>query len=388
MVKKTTAKPVLTRCKKIVTGVLEQSPIDNGAIIHDGSTILEVGPYTELKKKYSGETMDLGAVTIVPGLVNAHCHLNLSKLRGKTLQGQGFLPWLLSMIANDYRKTDFAVVEKAVKDAKEQGVCCFGDILTTQDLEIAEILTRLKVYHTCFCEAFGFLLNGESGVDAVPYGNSRYGAIAGSGHALHTTSARVLQDIKIQDKKNGLPFSIHLAEHEDETGMLMGEKTGFYRLLEEKGMLGSHYSPPMKTPVEYGQHLGLLGRSTLAVHCVKVSDSDIEILARTRTNVCLCPRSNAFIGNGRAPWEKILFAGICVSLGTDSIASNYDLNLWNELSWFIREIDRKLSMEEAVSFITHNPAKALLMDNRLGTLEKGKAWQYAVMPEETAALFK
>ena len=380
------SKPQLARCKQIITGIFEQPPIDNGGIIHDGNTILGVGPYNQMKKECSGTIIDLGGVTIVPGLVNAHCHLKLSKLEGKTTPGQGFVSWLLSMLANDYRQTDYDAVEKAVIEARDQGICCFGDILTTMDTKIADILTEYRVYHICFCEAFGFLpIDDEC---AIPYGKSEYGAIAGAGHALHTTSPDVLQKIKIQDQKKGLPFSIHMSEHEDETGMLMGEKTGFYKLLEENNMLGNKYFPPMKTPVEYGQDLGLLDRSTLAVHCVQVTDKDIEILAKTCTNVCLCPRSNAFIGVGRAPWEKILSAKICVSLGTDSIASNYDLNLWNELSYFIRKIDQNLSMSEAIGLITRNPAKALLMDDRLGTLEKGKVWKYAVMPEETADLFK
>lgn len=387
MLKNTIAKPQLTRCKQIITGICEQNPIDNGCIIHDGNTILEIGPYAELKKYYSGTISDLGQVTIVPGLVNAHCHLKLSKLKGKTISGQGFVSWLLSMMANDYRDTDFDAVEKEIITARGQGICCFGDTLTTRDIKIADILTERGIFHTCFCEAFGFLPIDPQ-VDAIPYKKTRYGAIAGSGHALHTTDAEILQTVKARDCKQGLPFSIHMSEHEDETGMLMGEKTGFYKLLEANAMLGDHYSPPMKTPIEYGRDLGLLDKATLAVHCVQVSDNDIKILAETGTNVCLCPRSNAFIGVGRAPWEKILDAGICVSLGTDSMASNHDLNLWNELSYFIREIDQKLSMSEAILLITHNPAKALLMDDRLGSLEKGKVWRYAVMPEEVAALFK
>ncbi len=388
MSKNENLKPQLTRCKKIITGIPGQKAIDNHGIIHDGKTILEIGPYATLKKEHAGRITDLGQVTIVPGLINAHCHLNLSKLRDKTLAGQGFVPWLLSMIAHDYKDTDFDAVKKAVIEARDLGTCCFGDILKPQDTQIADILTELKVYHTCFCEAFGFLPIENSLAGPIPYKKTKYGVIAGSGHALHTTSPEVIQEIKAQDRKKSLPFSIHLSEHGDETGMLMGEKTGFYKLLEESKMLGRGYSPPMKTPVEYARDLKILDRTTLAVHCVTVSDTDIKILAKTKTNICLCPRSNAFIGVGRAPWEKILEAGINVSLGTDSIASNHDLNLWNELSYFLKGINLDLSMEEAMGLITHNPAKALLMDDQLGTLEKGKPWQFAVMPEEVAALFK
>ncbi|MBI9091709.1 MAG: amidohydrolase family protein [Desulfobacterium sp.] len=219
------------------------------------------------------------------------------------------------MMANDYRTTDFDAVTTAVGEASDLGICCFGDILTPRDTAISDILTKIGVYHTCFCEAFGF-----------------------------------------------------------------------YKLLEENNLLGENYSPPMKTPVEYVRDLGLLDNTTLAVHCVHLTDKDLEILAATGTNVCLCPRSNEFIGVGRGPWEKILAAGICVSLGTDNLASNHDLNLWNELSYFIREINMDLSMSDAIPLVTHNPAKALLLNDRLGTLEKGKLWKYAVMPDKMADL--
>ncbi len=375
----------LTRCRQIITAIPGYPPIDNGAVIHDGAVILDIGSYTALKKSFSGKITDMGDVTLVPGLVNAHCHLNLSKLKGKTRSGRGFVPWLLSMIANDYKTTDFNAVSKSVADAAGQGTCCFGDILNPGDLVIGELLGKMGIYHTCFCEAFGFLPMSPE-VDDIPFEKSSMGAVAGAGHALHTTRADGLQAVKAEDRRHGLPFSIHMAEHEDETGMLMGEKTGFYNLLKANNMLGTGYLPPMKTPVEYARDLGLLDSATLVVHCVHVTDRDIEILAHTGTHVCLCPRSNEYIGVGRAPWEKILAAGIGVSLGTDSPASNHDLNLWNELSFFIRQLERDLSTSEAITLITHNPAKALLMGDRLGTLEKGKVWRYAVMPEKVSEL--
>ena len=332
----------IIRCKRIITGNPCHPPIDDGCIVHDGHIIHGVGSYSELKNTCSGKVTDLGAVTMVPGLVNAHCHLKLSKLKGKTVSGQGFIPWLLSMMAHNYSETDFDAVEKAVIEVKEQGICCFGDILTHQDGKIIDILTALGVSHTCFVEAFGFL-EAVPPIKKLPYGKAPLGAIAGAGHALHTTSSAMLQEIKRQDSRNRLPFSIHMAEHEDEAGMLMGEKNNFYKLLEKNNLLGK-YVPPMKTPIEHARDLGLLDTTTLAVHCVKVSDRDIEILSHTGTNVCLCPRSNDFIGVGRAPWEKILDAGIRVCLGTDSIASNHDLNLWDELTYFLERLERPISI--------------------------------------------
>jgi aminodeoxyfutalosine deaminase len=382
------SKPKLIRCRQIITGIPGQEPIDDGCLIHDGNTILDIGLFKDLIGSYTGKTSDLGEVTIVPGLINAHCHLELSKLEGKTLSGQGFVPWLQSMMKHDYRTIDYDAVKNMVMARKTSATCCYGDILAGQNTKTTDILTELKIYFTCFFEAFGFLSNNRFDTGDMRYQKKRYGYIAGSGHALHTNSASVLQDVKQEDRKHGFPFSIHLAEHDDEAGMLMGEKTAFYNLLEQNKMLGNGFSPPMKTPVAYAHDLGLLDRTTLSVHCVKVSDKDIEILSDTGTNICLCPRSNAFINVGRAPWEKIMDSGINVSLGTDSIASNYDLNLWNELEYFIQRFDRKITISDAIALITCNPAKALLMNDKLGTLEKGKVMRYAIMPEQISALIK
>jgi len=380
-------KPLLTRCQTIITGVSGQSPIDNGCIVSKGDTILEVGSYSELKKNHLGSTVDLGQVTVVPGLINGHCHLKLSKLEGKTISGKGFMPWLLSMLAHDYQKTDFNAVTNAVMLAKSEGTCGFGDIISNNDIRIVDILDELGVYHTCFCEAFGFSSLHHK-IDPIPYQKTAFGVVAGAGHALHTTCADILQIVKKQCQTRRLPFSIHMAEHKDETGMLMAEETEFYSLLKENGILQDTFNPPMKTPVEYGRDLGLLNSSTLAVHCVHISGNDLQILQETGTNICLCPRSNKFIGVGRAPLEKIMSTTINVCLATDSIASNYDLNLWNELSFFIRETDLDFSISEAVQLIAHNPAQALAMADRLGTLERGKVWKYAIMPDEIINLLQ
>jgi imidazolonepropionase-like amidohydrolase len=90
---------------------------------------------------------------------------------------------------------------------------------------------------------------------------------------------------------------------------------------------------------------------------------------------------------GRAPWEKLLAAGICTCLGTDSLASNQDLNLWHELAFFIQGLDYPLSLAEAVAMITWHPARALFLDHCIGTLETGKVPAWTIVPETVLTLF-
>ena len=355
-------------------------------MIHDRKKLLCVGRYKDLKTLHTGEIQDLGESTLTPGLLNAHAHMKLSGLKGKTVSGQGFVPWLISMIKNNYQQTDDTAVKKAITQFMDHGGCGVGDIISVTDMKITDIFIRQGLYFTCFCEAFGFIPPALP-MAPIPYSNDYCAAITAAGHALHTTSATTLQKIKNQSRQRGLAFSIHMSEHDDEIDMLMGKKTKFHELLRQGKMIDETYRPPMESPVAHARQLGLLDRSTLAVHCVKVSDKDIEILAAHGTHVCLCPRSNAFIGVGRAPMEKILNAGINTSLGTDSLASNHDLNLWNELSYFVQELDQKISIEAAMALITNNPARALGMDRWLGSLEQGKRFIYAVMPPEVERLF-
>ena len=376
----------LTRCRRIITGIQGQKPIEDACMIHDQKTLSAIGRYKDLKSLHTGKIQDLGEVTLTPGLLNAHAHMNLSGLKGKTVSGQGFVPWLTSMIKNNYKQTDYPAVKKAISQFMDHGGCGVGDITSVENIKISEIFTQEGLYYTCFCEAFGFIPPAIQ-MEEIPYTSKDCASITGAGHALHTTDPDTLQQIKTQSLQKGLPFSIHLAEHDDEVDMLMGKKTKFHELMHQANMIDDSYRPPMESPVAHAKRLGLLDRYTLAVHCVKVSDEDINILAAHDTHVCLCPRSNAFIGVGRAPMENILTAGINTSLGTDSLASNHDLNLWNELAYFIQQLDLKLSIETAVALITCNPARALLMDRWLGSLEQGKRFIYAVMPPEVETLF-
>ncbi|GKT37636.1 amidohydrolase family protein, partial [Aduncisulcus paluster] len=139
------------------------------------------------------------------------------------------------------------------------------------------------------------------------------------------------------NNKAGLPYPIHLAENEEEDEIVAHGTGEFAGMLKGAGLLADCGSKGLR-PVEYADSIGLLDDSTLAVHCVRVAESDIKILAERKVNVCLCPRSNTYIGEGRAPWEKILKSGINTCLGTDSIASNHDLSMWNELEYMLKNI--------------------------------------------------
>ena len=148
----------------------------------------------------------------------------------------------------------------------------------------------------------------------------------------------------------------------------------------------SSWRAPGKTPVRYAASLGLLGPGTLAVHCVHCDAADIETLAGSGAAICLCPRSNAAINVGEAPVTSFAEKGILLCLGTDSLASNADLDVWREAEFFLKK--NLLPAKALLRMATVNGASVLGLGDRVGRLEKGMQFCYRAFPSEMSALFR
>lgn len=356
-----------------------EDPVKDFAMIHDGDRILETGTWSSLKHTFSGNVTDLGEVTLVPGLINAHTHLELSHLAGKTERGQGFLTWVQSLLAHSQQKFDPEIVRAALTTMKDSGTCFCADIATSNCVPVASLMEEAGMGFYAGCEAIGLRVPAE-GAKFFPQKKYTRGQVTGAGHALYSTGARLLQAVKKADLAGGLPFSIHLAENQEEEEIVAQGTGKFAQMLEQAGMLADCGKKGV-SPVEHAHVLGLLDEHTLAVHCVRVSKNDIGTLAGCGVNVCLCPRSNAYIGEGRAPWEAIIHAGITTCLGTDSMASNDDLDMWNELEFLLQNIHTHLSLQQAIALITINSARALTIDASYGSLEQGKRAVFTTLPD-------
>lgn len=366
------------RAARAVTMKHGENLIKDFTLIHDGNRILETGIWSNLKNNSFDELTDLGDVTIVPGLINAHIHLELSHLQGKTVQGQGFLNWVKSLLANPLYELEEQAVQNALQVMLTSGTAFCADISTCNCAQIAAVMDEQGMGFYAFCEAIGLKIPKED-AKFFPQKKFNSGRTAGAGHSLYSTTPELLWAVKKADNDEEMPFSIHLAENEEEDEIVARGTGAFAEMLKGAGMLADCGSKN-QSPVEYADSLNLLDNSTLAIHCVRVTDSDIETLAARKVNICLCPRSNEYIGEGRAPWEKILKSGINTCLGTDSIASNYDLNMWNELEYLVKNIKAPLSTHDALALVTTNSAQALKIDESYGSLEKGKRAVFATVP--------
>lgn len=361
--------------------------LDDAVIVACGDRIERVETFSAFRPEAGMRVRDLGAVTVIPAVVNAHTHLQLSHLAGRTTWGQGFVPWLRSLIPLLALPPEPAAVEAAIRRMADDGTAHVGDYTGQGAVLVGEMAGRTGVGCTLFCEWFGFSTASFSAPDD-PW-PTRYGALlrgapedlrrdmTPAGHALYSTHPGILRAAHAWCVEHARPFSLHLAEFTEETEALVSGR-GALADLYAGVVLPENWKAPGLPPVPLAEKLGLLGPGTLAVHCVQCSDHDIHLLARSGAAVCLCPRSNAALAVGRPPARKLLEAGVLLCLGTDGLSSNTDLDVRRE-AVALRELG--LPGRALVRMLTINGAAALGRDD-LGTLEPGKLCRWAVLPEE------
>ncbi|MCF8085269.1 MAG: amidohydrolase family protein [Desulfohalobiaceae bacterium] len=370
------------RCGRILTMHKDRPLLEDGMLLIRGERIAHAGSYRELKKTCSGPIEDMGPGTLAPGLINAHTHLELSHLKGRTVQGQGFAPWVRSLVQLLPEEVNQASLVGAVDELKECGTACAVDITGHSPERVYPLLRESGVDYLLCKEVLGFSpVKSLREVWPRSLDPDRDSRISLSGHALYSTHPGNLQLGKTWANGKKRPFPLHLAESPEEVELLTTGRGGLADLLRA-ALLPEDYVAPGISPVQYADQLGLLDKGTLAVHCVQVGDRDIRILNERRTSVCLCPRSNAAIGVGSAPCRAMREAGIPLCLGTDSLASNSDLDLWRELVFLLETEPDPISLEEAVGMVTVNPARILGRYPELGTLQPGARARTSLVPPE------
>ena len=357
-----------------------------GFIIIDPFTIVENG-YIEcenglIKGVFQGvpkqEHIDHGPGALIPCLVNAHLHLELSALNGMVPFAQGFKSWVQTLLTKRAALTQAQLVQAARISAEnllKLGNKTIGDIST---LGLGQtILKDIKINGVCFHEYLG---ESQDSFD-IEKGSPLSCSLAG--HAPHTSSPQLLKTLKEKTRLHGLPFSIHVAESDDETIFIRDKKGDWADFLTSRGINFASWDIGSKTPVSYINDLGLLGPSTMAIHLINVSSSDLGIIADTQTKVVLCPRSNFNLHKKLPDIDAILNHGIPAALGTDSLASCDSLDILDEMRFTAHHYPL-LNAADIFSMGTVNGAKSLGLDKVTGTLDKGKKADFIYMMIDSA----
>ncbi|MBE0504013.1 MAG: amidohydrolase family protein [Desulfuromonadales bacterium] len=358
--------------------------IEDGALLIVGGRIAAVGRYSALQDR-AVQVIDYGDAVILPPLVNAHCHLELTDFPqwatecGETIEPESFVGWIRRLIRVRRALGGDPVpasVTAGIRQLLTAGTGAVGDILTTP-AALAPLLAS-PLYGRIFFETIG--LDAERFVPslAAALASARSLAYPLSGgvspHSTYTVSSRHLK----RAVSAGLPLAIHCAESPEESLFL---REGRGPIAEELYAAADWPLPehaPGLSPVAWLAAQGALSPQTLLIHGVQVDAADAAVIAASGATVVLCPRSNVRLGVGTAPIGLYQATGVHLALGTDSRASNDSLSLWEEIA-FARSVYPELAPEELLAIATCGGARALGLGQEMGVLTAGSGANLQVL---------
>ena len=328
------------------------------------------------------DEIDLGETAVLPGLVNAHTHLELSWLRGRIPETSHFPDWIASVVrlsrGVDYH--DPAISEsiaKGVAEARTFGTAVIGDVSNT--LATTAALLEQKVAAVIFHELISFrsveakkvLHAAIDRVQDQPSSPLVRHTIAP--HAPYSVSPALFGEIRqYLGRTPSARTTVHLGESKAEIQFLQRGTGPWRTLLESLGVWDPSWVAPRCAPLDYLTHVGFLAENVLIVHGVYLGPDEFAKLAETGATLVTCPRGNRRTGAGDPPISEFFESGARVAVGTDSLASVPDLSVFAELAEMRRlapEIPARLLLESA----TINGARALGFDAEFGTIEPGKS---------------
>ncbi|MDO8679435.1 MAG: amidohydrolase family protein [Acidobacteriota bacterium] len=367
---------------------IDRSPIKDGIVTVDAGRIAAIrAPFDSGRDRdpvsplaQGRPVRDLGRVVLMPGLINAHIHLELSWLRGRVPPAHKFTDWVKQLVAlrrGIERLGDpdvVAPIRTAIGELRDSGTVAVGDI--SNSLASVAPMAEARLDGIVFHELLGFK---ERDARLVERSLEARNAVAASGirtsiapHAPYSTSPELFRAIRAAvDESPCRITSIHLGESPQEVELLATGTGSWRSMLEIIGAWRDDWQIPGCGPVEYLDGMALIDARTLVIHGVQLEDGALRRLAQIGATLVTCPRSNQWVGVGAPPIERFYQSGVAVAVGTDSLASVADLNLFGEMKemrWLAPGVPAAKILESA----TLVGARALGLDHELGTLTPGK----------------
>ena len=368
---------------------VSRPPIAQGAVVVEEDRIVEVGSAASIS---AHDTVELGDMALVPGLVNVHAHLELTVLRGY-LEALDFDAWLrtLTDVRANVLDAD-ALYHSALAGVYEglaAGVTTFADA-TASGYSLAA-MRDAGVRGRVYLETFGpDAAQCKTSFDALraaldvlrPLASERV-QLGVSPHAPYTVSPDLFARVARYANDEHLPVSVHVAESRAELDYVTNGDGAFAHRLRARGIA---VAPLARSPVALLEQTGLLDCAPLLVHAIHVDDEDIEMIAAKGATIAHCPTSNAKLGHGAAPLHDWLARGIRTGLGSDSVASNNRMDILQEarMAALLHAMSTgkadSLSAHDALRLATSGGAAALGMEQIIGTLDEGKRADFVAFP--------
>jgi len=374
-----------------IVATMEGQPIENGAVAVLGNRIVDVGRFNDIKTRNSGETIDLGEQILLPGLINAHCHLDYTCLREKIPSQISFTDWIRAINAEkselspkDYR----ASIDDGFAEAKRFGTTAIANLTAFPEL-VSQVQPLIRTWW--FAELIDVRSPERANelVDCTVKSLGRAqqpGALWGlAPHTLFTASKDLFRRCREIAHRKHILLTTHLAESREEMEMFRDASGPLYGFMKSIGRPMNDCGS--KTPLEF--FLDLIGsggppnsQRTIEVsrpylfwivaHLNELAESDFNLLEKLNRefDVVHCPRSHNYFGHGPFAFDRLRSLGFNICLGTDSLASNQTLNLFDEMRTFRKNFPR-VSPEEIFQMVTVNSAHALRCENELGQIRPG-----------------
>jgi cytosine/adenosine deaminase-related metal-dependent hydrolase len=397
---------MIIRARIVVT--MDGAPIENGAVAISGNRIVDVGRFDDIKtRNAAGNAFDLGEQALLPGLINAHCHLDYTCLRGKIPPQKSFTDWIQAINAekSELSPKDYvASINDGFEEAKRFGTTAIANLTGFPEL-ISQVQPPIR---TCwFAELIDIRAPEhtnelvDAGIEALGRARPSLPAVRGPGapwglapHALFTASSNLFRRCEEVTQNNNVLLTTHLAESREEMEMFRDASGPLYEFM--KSIRRPMNDCGSKTPLE--DFLDLIGsggspnrRRTIEVnrpypfwivaHLNELTESDFELLGRSNSkfHVVHCPRSHNYFGHSPFAFDRLRSFGFNICLGTDSLASNESLSLFAEMRAFQKNFPR-VSPEEIFRMVTVNPARALRYENVLGQIRPGLGADLIAVP--------
>ena len=383
---------VIIYCARWVLPV-SSSPVEEGAVAVDSERIVGVGARTEIVERFpDGTVAHFDNAVILPGLVNAHTHLELTAMRGFLEKEEGdFFAWLkkLTVARLERMNADDLHVSAAwgACEAARAGITCVGDA-SDSGLTSMRAVREVGLRGVVFQESFGpdprlakeNLEKLQTKVLELREVETPLVKVGVSPHAPYTVSAPQLELIAEFATTEKLPLMMHAAESAAEDQLL---REGLGLFAEGLAKRGIEWRPAGTSTIQYLKQRGVLSTRPLLTHCIRVDEADIETMAEMNSRIAHCPKSNAKLGHGHAPLSRFIDKGIAVGLGSDSVASNNTCDILEETRFatlFSRASRAEsrghsehgmIDSREALTLATLGGARSLGLESQVGELREG-----------------
>lgn len=362
-------------------------PVENGAVVIEGEKIVSVGETKELREKFPfAEERNFSEAAIMPGLVNCHSHLELTIMRGYLEKEEAdFFAWLrkLTIAKNERLTPDDMYISAAygAVEAARAGVTCLGD---ASDFGAASIkaLRAVGLRGIVYQESFGpdsklareNFQKLKDKISALREFETPLVHLGVSPHAPYTVCAPQLELIADFALEENLPVMMHAAESQFEREFVHEGCGVFAEGLAKRGI---EWRAPRVSTIQYLAQHEILKTKPLLAHCINVDEKDLEIIKSHGASVAHCPKSNAKLGHGFAPFAAFIQNDLKVGFGSDSVASNNVCDILEEARFALllsRAVNQNVKPDasDVLHAATIGGARAIGLENEIGSLEEGK----------------